>query len=437
MHHLSRRIPSTFKIPRGISRWGLSAATALFLAILTSCPKSAKAGELKTFSPPGYYVFHTDESRTMLQQIWLRMNFVAAAYQRRLHSIFGGQVTQKLPFYIFRHGSDYYRAGGMPGSAGVFLVDGRGQRLMAIGGTHISHQMWHVIQHEGFHQFTFAFLHRFLPPWANEGVAEYFGEGLFTGNSFVTGWIPPWRLARLKAEIRGHKLLSIHAMRTMSYRHWNDVLMGVNYDQAWSMIYFLAWADHHRFAKPFTRYLKLFRNGVPAEQAWDRVFGKNDAAFEKLWRKYWLSLPRNPTAILYAKVQTQTLENFLARATLQKQKFPTANQFFNCIKTGKLKGFAIPNPLWLPPSLEKAAARRAPQLGRWKLVGKLPELICAMPDGTRIIGHCRLGRKRIRKVWVTVLQGHAKKSRSITAGDAFTHEEKMAAIDPDLDTIAQ
>ncbi len=437
MPQLSHRISSAFGISHGISPWRLLAATALFLAILTSGPKPVAAVELKTFSPPGYYVFHTDESRAILQQIWLRMNFVAAAYQRRLHSIFGGYVTQKLPFYIYRRGSDYYRAGGVPGSAGVFMVDGQGQRLMAIGGTHIDHQMWHIIQHEGFHQFTFAFLHRFLPPWANEGVAEYFGEGLFTGNSFVTGWIPPWRLARLKAEIRGHKLLSIHAMRTMSYRHWNDVLMGVNYDQAWSMIYFLAWADHHRFAKPFTTYLKLFHNGVPAEQAWERVFGKNDAAFEKLWRKYWLSLPRNPTAILYAKVQTQTLENFLARAALRKQKFTTAKQFFDCIHADELKGFAIPSPLWLPPSLEKAAARRAPQIGLWKLVGKLPELICSMPDGTEIIGHCRFGHARIRKVWVTVTKGHIRKRSSIPAGEALAHEEKMAAMDPNLDTVAE
>ena len=381
---------------------------AMGLLFLSLGQRSARASDLKTYNPPGYYVFHTDENRSMVQQIWLRMNFVAAAYQRRLHTIFGGSVDRKLPFYIFRHSADYRRAGGISGSAGMFLVDGRGQRLMAIGGRKINHQMWHIIQHEGFHQFTFAFLHRFLPPWANEGLAEYFGEGLFTGNSFVTGWIPPWRLARLKSEIRNHKLLSIHDMRTMSYRHWNDVLMGVNYDQAWSMIYFLAWADHHRFARPFTIYLKLYRNGMPAEQAWDRVFGRNDAAFEKLWKQYWMNMPSNPTADLYARVQAQTLENFLARAALRREKFTSAHQFFRVAGTGHLQGYPIPNPLWLPPSLLKHAVVLAPEIGTWKLTASPPEFICSMPDGTRIIGHCRLGHASVRKVWVTLVHGNSR-----------------------------
>ncbi len=408
------------------------------IALICTHRRSVSAGTLKTYDPPGFYVFHTDESRSILQQIWLRMNFVAAAYQRKLHAIFGGDVTQKLPFFIYRREGEYYRGGCMPGSAGVFLVDGRGQRLMAIGGTHIDHQMWHIIQHEGFHQFTFAFLHRFLPPWANEGLAEYFGEGLFTGNSFVTGWIPPYRLARLKAEIRGHKLLSIHAMRVMSYRHWNDVLMGVNYDQAWSMIYFLAWADHHKYARPFTTYLKLFRDGIPAEQAWERVFGRDDAAFEKRWRKYWLDLPRNPTAVLYAKVQTQTLENFLSRAALGRQIFTSARQFFRTAASGKLRGFAIPNRLWLPPSLLKSALGHAESIGRWKLTGKAPELICTMPDGTRVIGHCRINRRTVRRVWVTVIHGHGPPpAATVAAAAALGREERQAALDPSLETVAQ
>ena len=34
-----------------------------------------------------------------------------------------------------------------------------------------------------------------MPTWLNEGLAEYFGEGIFTGDGFVTGVISPERLA--------------------------------------------------------------------------------------------------------------------------------------------------------------------------------------------------------------------------------------------------
>jgi hypothetical protein len=37
-----------------------------------------------------------------------------------------------------------------------------------------------------------------LPIWVNEGMAEYFGEGIFTGDGFITGVIPPKRLRMIK-----------------------------------------------------------------------------------------------------------------------------------------------------------------------------------------------------------------------------------------------
>ena len=373
------------------------------LTAVTAFPRSSDARPMRVYNLPGYYIIHSDESPRILRQIWLRMNFVAATYERRLHRFFGGVVNQKQPFYIFRHREEYLRAGGPHGSAGVFIVGYRGQRLLADAGTKITHQMWHVIQHEAFHQFTYAMIGRFFPPWANEGLAEYFGEGLFTGNSFVTGWIPPWRLARLKWEIRHHKLHSIRYMRHMPYSEWNDVLMGTNYDQAWSMIYFLAWANHGKYGPAFMRYMAYYKHGFSANQSWRMAFGHDNGRFQKLWQKYWMDMPSNPTALLYTKVQTQALTNFLARAWSLGQKFSSAKKFFDAVAAGSLKEYHLPDNRWLPHTLLTHAARRAPRLGTWRLaVGRHPELICRMADGTRVIGMFRLSGHRIRKVWVKV-----------------------------------
>ena len=361
---------------------------------------------LKVYTAPGFYTFHTDVSLKKLRQIWLRMNFVAEAYQQRLHAIFGGAVTRKLPFYIFKNPHEYYKDGGMPGSAGVFEDTYEGQWLMAIGGGRLNHQVWHVIQHEGFHQFTFAFIHRFLPAWANEGTAEFFGEGLFTGSSFVTGWIPPYREARIKYEIKHNKFKTIHAMREMSYSKWNDVLMGTNYDEAWSMIYFLAYANHGRYGVPFTQYLRLYRHGFDAETAWDRVFGDNDLAFQRLYVKYWMNLPPNATAELYARVQTQTLTNFLARAATLRQRFHSARHFMAAARDGTLKVYHFPNRLWLPPSLLTHALHESTSVGTWSIDSPpgLPKLICLMPDGTKLIGSFRMSNGRPEDVGVKVIR---------------------------------
>ena len=387
---------------------GIAAASILLAGpFAESYPKNnIGSTHLKVYTAPGFYTFHTDVSLKKLRQIWLRMNFVAEAYQRRLHGIFGGAVTRKLPFFIFKNAHEYYADGGMPGSAGVFENNYTGQWLMAIGQGRLNHQIWHIIQHEGFHQFTFAFIHRFLPPWANEGTAEFFGEGLFTGSSFITGWIPPYREARIKYEIKHNKFKTIHAMREMSYSQWNDVLMGTNYDEAWSMIYFLAYANHGRYAVPFTQYLRLYRHGFDAETAWDRVFGDNDLAFQRLYVKYWMNLPPNATAELYARVQTQSLTNFLARAVTLKQRFYSAKHFFSAARDGSLKVYHFPNRLWLPPSLLNHALRESTYVGSWSIdsAAGLPKLICTMPDGTRLIGSFHISDRqpedtRVKVIW--------------------------------------
>ena len=391
------------------SRWiaiFFAAACLLFSSLTArSLPKNNFGStHLKVYNAPGFYTFHTDVSLKTLRQIWLRMNFVAEAYQRRLHAIFGGEVTQKLPFYIFKNSHEYYSDGGMPGSAGVFYYNYTGQWLMAIGGNHLTHQRWHIIQHEGFHQFTFAFIHRFLPAWANEGTAEFFGEGLFTGSSFVTGWIPPYREARIKYEIKHNKFKTIHAIREMSYRKWNDVLMGTNYDEAWSMIYFLAYAYHGRFAVPFTQYLRLYREGLDAETAWDRIFGNSDLAFQRLYVKYWMNLPPDATAELYARVQTTALTNFLARAYSLKQRFHSAQSFLAAAKDSTLKVYHFPNRLWLPPNLLNHARREAARIGTWSLkLAGLPKLICTMPNGTKLIGSFGIADNRPVNVRVKVV----------------------------------
>ncbi len=321
---------------------------------------------LKVYNAPGFYTFHTDVSLKTLRQIWLRMNFVAEAYQHRLHAIFGGAVTQKLPFYIFKNAHEYYADGGMPGSAGVFEYNYSGQWLMAICGRHMNHQRWHIIQHEGFHQFTFAFIHRFLPAWANEGTAEFFGEGLFTGSSFVTGWIPPYREAAIKYEIKHNKFKTIHAMRKMSYNKWNDVLMGTNYDEA-----------------------------------------------QRLYVKYWLNLPPNATAELYTRVQTTTLTNFLARAYTLKQRFYSARHFLHAAGDGTLKVYHFPNRLWLPPDLLSHALHESTRVGTWAIdSSELPKLICTMPDGTRLIGSFRIADGRPVDVRVKVVKAKKKQSPS-------------------------
>lgn len=342
-----------------------------------------------------YYTIHSDLDAETVREAQLRMEHMAEEYYQRTKS-FSGRITKKLPFYLFSRPEDYYAAGGMPGTAGVY----NGQRLMAIAGPQATRFTWHTVQHEGFHQFVHHVIGGEIPPWVNEGLAEYFGESIFTGDGFVSGVIPTRRLERIKRMIADGKAKGIGAMMRLQHGDWNLELTGENYDQAWSMVHFLAHAENGRYQKPFTAFMKAVGGGADAQQAWDAHFGRGAGAFEAAWRKYWTELPEHPTADRYGEATVSILTSFLARAAAQRQKFVSAADFIEQAKAGTLQcGQAD----WLPASLLQVALPAAATAGKWSLDAgskRQPRLILTTPDGLRFEGTFVLKGARVDKVTV-------------------------------------
>ena len=69
------------------------------------------------------------------------MTRMAEEYHDRTKD-FSGAIRQKFPFYLFREAQDYFDAGGLPGSAGVFMVRGDEAKLMAIAGEKSTNGTW-------------------------------------------------------------------------------------------------------------------------------------------------------------------------------------------------------------------------------------------------------------------------------------------------------
>lgn len=342
-----------------------------------------------------YYVIHSDLDRDTIREAAVRVDRMADVYYQRTRE-FSGEIHQKLPFFLFADVQSYIAAGGLPGTAGVF----NGKRLMATLGPPNMVGRWETVQHEGFHQFVVAVMRGDIPIWVNEGLASYFEVGEFTGSDFVTGLIPQDRLVRVRSLIQTGKAKSVAGMMNTSHLNWLRGLSGENYDQAWSMVQFLAHADDGKYQGAFNRFLIEINSGKPWREAWERVFGDAAAAFEKRWKEYWLSLPDNPTADLYAQVTVARLTNFLARAAAQRQSFASADAFFAAARDGKLE---IADADWLPPSLLNDALEHLDR-GRWRLSGRgaKARLVCETPAGTTLEGWFRLSGRRVRSVGVKV-----------------------------------
>ncbi len=383
------------------------------LWVLGPAARRAPAVELTRYESR-YYTIYTDLDADVEREAAARMTRMAEEYHDRTRG-FAGQIRQKFPFYLYRNEADYLAAGGLPGTAGVFMGSSSGGgKLMAVAGQRIDARTWHVVQHEGFHQFAHAVIGGDIPSWLNEGLAEYFGEGIFTGDGFVIGIVPPWRLQRLQLEISRGALKSVRSIMSVSPQQWNAEMSGANYDQAWSMVHFLVHGDDGRYVPAFSQCIRAISAGKSFDAAWMSTIGPA-GGFEERWKAYWLSQPPSPTHALYQRATVATLTSFLARATAEHQTFPDVTAFAKAADGGLLK--MVPDD-WLPPSLlasavkaaqfDAPAADAAPdgaQAVVWELkagLAKLPNLTLVTSDGTRMTGSFTLSGTHVSAVSVDI-----------------------------------
>jgi hypothetical protein len=346
-----------------------------------------------------YYIINTDLVGDDLREAELRMTKMAEEYKKRTEG-FSGTIGHKFPFFLFRDINDYHAAGGMPGTAGVF--NGNTDTLMAVAGEKTSGYTWTVVQHEGFHQFARAVIGGELPIWVNEGMAEYFGEGIFTGDGFITGYIPPKRLALIKENLEQKKFKSIQEMMLLSHARWNNEMRQENYDQAWAMVQFLAHAEKGRYQAAFVRFMRAIATGQQWDAAWLQSFGSADG-FEKKWTEYWMKMEEDPTKDLYARAVTETITGVLGRGTAQKQKFEWFDQLAAAATANEVR---IDNRDWLPPRLIASAFARAAKMQeqgtKFELLpaqgSKLPMILCTLEDGTKVTGRFTISGGRVAKV---------------------------------------
>ncbi len=361
--------------------------------LAVACSAAADEPKLASYQTK-YYTLYTNLDEDGAREAVLRITQMAEEYHQRTRD-FAGSVRERLPFYLFADRSTYEAAGGQSGTAGVFT----GDKLMAVVHPADLDATWHAVQHEGFHQFMYASVGRGIPVWANEGLAEYFGDGVWTGDQFVVGLIPPGRLAALNADIAGKRLKPLSDMMRTHHEVWNAELKAENYVQAWAMVYFLAHADNGRYQGAFTAFLHDVSRKTDWEKAWAKNFGSDVNAFQQRWEEYWTKLPDDPTADLYAETVVLTMTSFYARALSQRQSFEAADDFYRAAAAGELKAHKQD---WLPRSLLDHALRRVPQVGAWSLEHQSGRrlLVCKTTSGLVLEGSFRQDGSRVKSVSV-------------------------------------
>lgn len=355
--------------------------------------------KLRTYTTP-YYLLQTDVDEDGAREAYIRMTKMFEEYQRRTRG-FSGEINGRFPFFLYTKADDYRAAGGPKESAGAFIIDDRGARLMAIAGEHLNDRTWHIVQHEGFHQFAHTVIRGDLPPWVDEGLAEYFGEALFTGDSFVSGVLPPWRLARVQAALVAKKFKPLKEMMTLSAKDWIATMTAANYDQAWSMVHFLAHGEDGKYRDAFGSFIRQVGQGRGYYEAWVSVFGQDVQQFEKHWEVWWLAQTPDATLPLYEQALLLTLTSHLARAASQGQTFATFDTFLAAAEKGELK---FNREDWLPPNLLQDVLKPTKAIGALVLEpgtkGQPTKLILTDRAGKNLTALFKLNGNRVGPVWV-------------------------------------
>ena len=244
----------------------------------------------------GHYWIKTDLPADRANEFARHLNIMYEEFSRRLASL-PARAPAAMNVLLFADAIDYletlqFRYGiDAAGTGGMFFVNPSGSALAIWVGDLPRRRIHHLLQHEGFHQFAWSRFGTDLPPWVNEGLAEFFGNAIVVGRSVMIGHASARVVQDVKRLIEHGTTVAFDDMLSMSSEQWSAAVRKGDaaglYHQAWSMVQFLVYGDDGRYVGSFERYLRLLNAGFPVKISFERAFRTDDiAGFEKRWTLY-------------------------------------------------------------------------------------------------------------------------------------------------------
>jgi hypothetical protein len=239
-----------------------------------------------------HYQIHTDLDAKLAEDLARRMDLMYDEYARRLVQFSPPSGDGAKPFQVnlYAKRADYMTltSNRFPNTGGVFMP--ARNLLAAFLETQGRDGLRRTLQHEAFHQFAFTAISRNVPVWLNEGLAQFFEEGIVIDNNIVTvGQIPPRRIRQLNADMKAKRLVPFDKFLAMSDAQWEQTLADKNraaaqYNQSWAMVQFLIAATNSdgepKYRSRLIEMLKSIHNGTDPQLAWQQQFLTNIKGFQ-------------------------------------------------------------------------------------------------------------------------------------------------------------
>jgi Protein of unknown function (DUF1570) len=261
-------------------------APIALLAFLSAT--SFAMAEMRVFASHHYQV-HTDLEPSVAMDLARRMDAMYEEYSRRMIRFDLDPKRPMVDAYLWAGREDYLKfAGpGMRSTGGVFMPSRNA--LAAVLENQGRDNLRRTLQHEAFHQFAAEAIRYPLPMWLNEGIAQYYEEGLWTGEGFSVSQVPPRRVRQLQSDIKAGRLMDFEAFTRMTPDSWGQALASrsatrgaTQYNQAWAMVQYLL-STNDAAGEPMRnrllQMLDLIHGGTDPDEAFVQAFSANYKGF--------------------------------------------------------------------------------------------------------------------------------------------------------------
>jgi hypothetical protein len=238
----------------------------------------------------------------------------------------------------------------------------------------------------------------------NEGIADYFGEALFTGDDMITRRHP--RVAAKADQNRRWTpavFKPIDELMQLGLEEWNREMSLTNYDQAWSN---RPVSLPTRRREVSARLQRLHGCHRPRQGSQRSLASRlwRFRGLEDRWKQFWTALPENPTEDLYRRATVETFTSYLARAWSPSRPSTRPTRLNRRRRTNALKCTPqdrLPRALMaqLVYDLEERA-KAGDRCGiEYVKDDKWPHVVLETKDGKRLVGGSRSWGDGSRRRW--------------------------------------
>jgi hypothetical protein len=192
-------------------------------------------------------------------------------------------VTAISVVRVCKDKEQYSAYGGPGGSAGYW--NSADQELVFYEDTQAKKDALRVLNHEAFHQFIFYSVGSISPhDWFNEGHGDYFAghnynqSGRFVPKPFT------WRTSEIKGAIGSKKYIPLKTFVRYSHQQYYGPLIGQNYAQGWSLIWFLRQQRNPEWQNILPTYFSVLKTEVSKWVDEQIEAKKKDGSYKDGWK---------------------------------------------------------------------------------------------------------------------------------------------------------